>query len=235
VIRRTAVPLVQREDLFIMDVIEAILTRHSVRDFGSKPVPREVVMKILEAAIRSPSGGNSQPWEVFVASGATLERIRKVYQECSGSGARGPGGPPPQPPSHQERMATIRNERLRLLGLDPADPASDRVFMEWGARLFGAPVVVVVCVDKALFSFRNLEIGLFTQTVCLAARGYGVDSLIAGMLVSQPDVIRQELEIPENLNIVIGIGLGYANPDSIINTYRSPRRPINEVVQYKSR
>jgi nitroreductase len=106
--------------------------------------------------------------------------------------------------------------------------------MGWGARLFGAPVVVVICVDKALSSSRNLEIGLFAQTVCLAAKGLGVDSFIAGALVSQPDVLRQELEIPENLNIVIGIGLGYPNPDSIINTYRSPRRPINEVVRYKS-
>ncbi len=217
-----------------MNVIEAILTRHSVRDFGSMPVPKETIVKILEAAIRSPSGGNSQPWEVFVASGAALERIRSLYQERARTGVRGPGGPLPQLPQHQERMTIIKNERLKLLGLDPADPASDKVFMEWGARLFGAPVVVVVCVDKALSASRNLEVGLFAQTVCLAAQGYGVDSFIAGTLVSQPDVLRQQLEIPENLNIVIGIGLGYANPDSIINTYRSPRRPIEEVVRYKS-
>jgi len=217
-----------------MDVIEAILGRHSVRDFSSKAVPKETVMKILEAALRSPSGGNGQPWEVFVASGATIEKIRKAYEERSRSGVRRPGGLPPQPPQYQERMTVIRNERLRLLGLDPADPASDKVFVEWGARLFGAPAIVVVCLDKALSSLRNLDIGLFTQTVCLAAEGHGVDSFIAGTLVSQPDVLRQELEIPENLDIGIGIGLGYANPESIINTYRSPRRSINEVVRYKS-
>jgi len=215
-----------------MDVIEAILGRHSVRDFSSKAVPKETLMKILEAALRSPSGGNGQPWEVFVASGATIEKIRKAYEERSRSGVGRPGGPPPQPPQYQERMTVIRNERLRLLGLDPADPASDRVFMQWGARLFGAPVIVVVCLDKALSSFRNLDIGLFTQTVCLAAEGYGVDSFIAGTLVSQPDVLRQELEIPENLDIAIGIALGYANFESIINTYRSPRRSVSEVVRY---
>lgn len=227
-----------------MDVIEAILARHSVRDFSSKAVPKETVMKILEVATRSPSAGNGQPWEVFVASGATIERIRKKYQERSQSGTGGPGrpggpagpggpgGPPPQPAYIQERMSTIRNERLKLLGLDPADPASGRVFMEWGARLFGAPVLVVICMDKALFS--NLDIGMFIQTICIAAQGYGVDSFIAGSLVSQPDILRQELEIPENLNIITGIGLGYPNPKSIINTYRSPRRPIQEVVRYKS-
>jgi nitroreductase len=217
-----------------MDVIEAILTRHSVRDFSSKPVPQETIMKILEAATRSPSGGNSQPWEVFVASGATIEKIRKAYLERFQSGAGGPppGGPPPQPAFIQERMATIRNERFKLLGLDPDDPASGKVFMEWGSWLFGAPVLVVICMDKALSS--NLDIGLFVQTICLAAQGYGVDSFIAGAFISQPDVLRQELEIPVNLNIIAGIGLGYPNPDAIINTYRSPRRSVQEVVRYKA-
>jgi nitroreductase len=129
-------------------------------------------------------------------------------------------------------MATIRNERLKLLGLDPDDPESGKVFMEWGSRLFGTPVLVIICMDKALSS--NLDIGLFVQTICLAAKGYGVDSFIAGAFLSHQDVLRQELEIPGNLNIIAGIGLGYPNPDAIINTYRSPRRPIQEVVRYKS-
>ncbi len=222
-----------------MDVIEAILTRHSVRDFSSKPVPKETIMQILETATRSPSGGNAQPWEVFVATGETLEGIRKVYQERAqssptgpGGPPRGPGGPPPQPAYIQERMAQIRNERFKLLGLDPSDPASGRVFQEWGARLFGAQVLVLICMDKALTS--NLDLGLFIQTVCLAAQGYGVDSFIAGSLVSHQDVLRKEMDIPDSFNIITGIGLGYPNPDAIINTYRSPRRPVNEVVRYKS-
>jgi nitroreductase len=217
-----------------MEVIEAILARHSVRDFNSNPVPRETVMKIMEVATHSPSGGNGQPWEVFIASGATMERIRKAYLERFQKvpGEPPPAGPPLQPAFIQERMATIRNERFRLLGLDPDDPASGKVFMEWAARLFGAPVLAVICMDKALSS--NLDIGLFVQTVCLAAQGYGVDSFIAGAFVSHQDVLRQELEIPENLSIVTGIGLGYPNPDAIINMYRSPRRPVQEVVSYKS-
>jgi nitroreductase len=128
-------------------------------------------------------------------------------------------------------MATIRNERFKLLGLDPDDPASGKVFLEWGSRLFGVPVLAVICMDKSLSS--NLDIGLFVQTVCLAAQGYGIDSFIAGAFITHQDVLRQELEIPGNLNIITGIGLGYPNQDAIINTYRSPRRSIQEVVRYK--
>src|SRR5512136_792623 len=113
-----------------MDVLQAIQARHSVRDFLPKPVPRDVVMQILEAATRSPSGGNGQPWEIFVASGATMERIRAAYLERAKAGSPPPprpGGAPP-PAFIQERMAVIRNERMKLLGLDPADPASGRIF-----------------------------------------------------------------------------------------------------------
>jgi nitroreductase len=234
----------------MMDVLEAIQARHAVRDFAATPVPKDIVMKILETATRSPSGGNGQPWEIFVASGETIETIRKAYQERAQAGSGGPpgvpGAPPPgvpgrpggpggpggPPPAYiQERMAAIRNERMQLLGLDPADPESFKVFRSWGARLFGAPVLVVIGMDQVLNS--NLDLGMLVQTICLAAQGFGVDSLIAAGLISQPDILRQELEIPDNLNIVIGIGLGYPKPDSIINTYRSPRRPIEEVVRYK--
>ncbi len=221
-----------------MEVIESILARRSIRDFSARKVPKETVMKILEVATRSPSGGNAQPWEVFVATGTTLDRIRRAYHERATAASINPagpprstGGPPPQPAYIQERMTVIRGERLRLLGLDPADPASGKIFQEWGARLFGTPVLVIICMDKALSS--HLDIGLFIQTICLAAQGVGVDTFIAGSLVSQPDVLRRELDIPDNFNIITGIALGYPNPDNIINTYRSPRRPLDEVVRYK--
>jgi nitroreductase len=219
-----------------MDVLEAILARHAVRDFDCTPVPNDILKKIMEAAARSPSGGNSQPWEIFVASGATLEKIRQGYRERAQAGGPprlgGPGGPPPMPDFVRERMAAIRSERMKLLGLDPADPESGKIFMEWGARLFGAPVLVVVCMHEALSSY--LDIGMLVQTICLAAQGFGVESLIASAFISQPDILRRELEIPDHLNIVIGLGLGYSNPKNIINTYRSPRRPIDEVVRYKN-
>lgn len=217
-----------------MDILEAIQTRHSVRDFASRPLPKELVMKIMEVATRSPSGRNGQPWEIFIASGKAMETIRKRYQSRAQQPPAAPPAspPPPLPADVQERMEKIHQDRMKLLGLDPADPDSRKVLMEMGVRLYGAPVLAVICMHQAFSS--NLDIGLLTQTICLAAHGLGVDTLIAGTSVSQPDILREELEIPPQLNIVIGVLLGYANPDHILNTYRSPRRPIEEVVRYKA-
>ncbi len=214
-----------------MDVIEAVLSRYSVRDFSSKPVPKETIMKILELATHSPSGGNGQPWEVFVATGETLENIRRMYQERFLGGVARFGPPTGLPNFVMERIIENMSGMFKLLGLDPSDPESKKVLEEWGSRLFGVPALVIICMDKAISS--NFDIGLFTQTICIAAQGYGVDSFIAAAFISQQDVLRRELEIPENLNIVIGVGLGYPNPNSKIINYRSTRRPINEVVRYR--
>ena len=68
-----------------MDVLIAINKRHSVRGFKPDPVPPDILKKIVEGALRSPSASNSQPWELAVVSGAKLEEIKKVYIESIGN------------------------------------------------------------------------------------------------------------------------------------------------------
>jgi nitroreductase len=221
-----------------LDVIKAIFERYSARDFKPDPVPRETLEKILEAALRSPSSGNSQPWQVFVAGGAVAEKITQAYLDRFANDI--PAKPelsglpvPKWPQAMQDHMKKITADRQKLLGINPQDNAAMKGYREIGGRLFRAPVIVILCMDKALTTWSVLDIGLFSQTITLAAREYGVDSIIAGAFVSQPDILRQELGIPDNLQIVTGIGLGYHNPNSIINTYRSPRRPLSDVVTFK--
>jgi len=67
----------------------------------------------------------------------------------------------------------------------------------------------------------------------LAARHIGVDSAPAVILVAHPDLIRKELKIPDDLQIIIGIALGYADAAHLQNQTRSPRRSIQEAVTIK--
>ena len=55
-----------------MNVTEAVKSRRSVRQFLDKPVDQKTLQKILETAARSPSGGNTQPWNAVVVSGDEL-------------------------------------------------------------------------------------------------------------------------------------------------------------------
>ena len=70
-----------------MDVVEAIRTRMSIRDFHPDPVPKEILKEILEIAARAPSAENSQPWEFTVLAGDVLDNVRKANIKNLHSGA----------------------------------------------------------------------------------------------------------------------------------------------------
>ena len=221
-----------------MDVVKAMLARHSVRDFKPDPVAKETILKVLEAATRSPSSGNGQPWEIFVSSGEVLEKIRQAYfdrfeKNVPGKPEFASAHPNHWPPAMQERMDKQRTERWKLQGIDPQDKGAIRASMEKGSGFFGAPVLVVLCVERAMSISSAFDIGLLTQSILLAAQNFGLGSIVAMGFVTHPDILRKELAIPDNLQIVIGVALGYPNTKSIINTYRSSRRPIQEVVTFK--
>ena len=221
-----------------MDVIEAMLERRSIRSFTSDPVPKETLRKILEVATHAPSSSNTQPWEIFVVGGSVLERIRQAYLERFKNDA--PGKPEVRgtgreqlPPLILERMNQFRSERFKLEGLDPQGQEGVRLSAERGSRFFGAPVIVILCMNRTLSIFSTYDIGLLSQSIVLAAQDVSIGSIIAGAIVSYPDILRKELSIPDDLMIVEGIALGYPDKQSVVNTYRSSRRPIQEVVTFK--
>ncbi len=220
-----------------MDVIEAILERRSIRSFTSDPLPKETLRKIMEAATHAPSSSNTQPWEIFVVGGRVLGRIRQAYsdrfkKDVPGKSEVRGAGREQLSAAMLERITQMRAERSKLEGLDPQSPEGVRLNTERGARFFGAPVVVILCMNRTLSIFSTYDLGLLTQNILLAAQNFGVGSIIAGAIVSHPDILRKELAIPDDLLIVEGIALGYPDKQSIINTYRSSRRPIQEVVTF---
>ncbi|MBG0790175.1 MAG: nitroreductase family protein [Desulfovibrionaceae bacterium] len=63
-----------------MEVMEALRTRRSIRQFENRPVPDEMVREILEAAMMAPSAINAQPWQfVVVTDRAALDAVADVH------------------------------------------------------------------------------------------------------------------------------------------------------------
>jgi nitroreductase len=60
--------------------MEAILTRRSIRQYTSQPVPEQLVKHLLEAAMSAPSAGNEQPWQfVVIRDRQTLDAIPTAH------------------------------------------------------------------------------------------------------------------------------------------------------------
>ena len=219
-----------------MNVIEALNSRTSIRAFKSDPVGRETILKILEAATRSPSWANTQPWEVYVAAGEALNRLRQGFEGRLREGKpRNLDLPAPQkwPDVFQQRMAALKADMDKIPGA--ASPGKDprQAMIERNYRFFDAPVVVYLCMDRVLTPWSVFDIGQLSQSIMLAAQEYGVDSIPAVMLVAFPDLIRAELDIPPDLLVLFGIALGYRDAQQPINQLRRPRRPVGEVVRIK--
>lgn len=63
-----------------MDVFEAVQTRRSIRNYESKPVEEDKLMKVLEAGRLSPSAANRQPWHFIVVRDEEMRRkLRAAY------------------------------------------------------------------------------------------------------------------------------------------------------------
>jgi nitroreductase len=211
-----------------MDVKEALEKRHSVRAFRPDPVEPEKLRTILQNSLRTPSWANSQPWEVYVATGATLERIKQGFKDAYESKTKVTQDIP-RPKEWSEKAKA----RQMQLNPDMARDCGDSVkeFGHLNQVQFNAPAVIYIGMDKVLGEWSLYDIGAFTQSVMLSAVEEGLDTIPAIQLVNYPEVIRAQLDIPEDILITIGIAIGYSDTEHGINKFHSARDPFDSVVK----
>lgn len=213
-----------------MNITEALNARHSARAFLPTPVEKDKLAAILKAAARTPSWANSQPWEVFVATGDTQQRIRKAFLEKHAQKAEAtPETPRPAqwPEAAKKRQRQLRPGMVR----DCGDEAANQ-FVSLNQAMFYAPAGIYICMDKVLSEWSLYDIGAYSQSVMLAATEQGLATIPAINMVLFPDVLRRELQIPDNLKLTIGIAIGYADQAHAINNFVSDRSLLDETVHY---
>lgn len=63
------------------DVLARMRTRHTIRDFSDRPVPREIVENCVTVAGLAPSGANQQPWRfVLIGPGPLRKKLREAAE-----------------------------------------------------------------------------------------------------------------------------------------------------------
>ncbi len=162
-----------------MKVSEAIATRKTIRAFLSDPVAADTVRDILVRASRAPSGGNLQPWHVYVLMDAARdELVRRVAEVRAGQ----PMGDAPEyhiyPPELSEPYKTRRfrvgEMMYATMGIPREDKASRLEFFGGNWKFFGAPVGLVFTIDRQMQQGQWADLGMFMQNVMLLARETGL-------------------------------------------------------------
>ena len=207
-----------------MELLEGIETRKSIRAFEPTPIPAETIRKILKAASLSPTYKNTQPWEVAVLTGKKKKELGRILLELAKSGAVSkPDITHPQtlPPDLDKRSREHVMRRLATLGIAREDKESRRAFDLTNYDFYGAPCGLLLFMDGPLNNWSIFDMGIFTQSIVLAAHSFGIGGCIQAMVVNYPDTVREFLNFPVTKQLIAGIALGYPDPKAVINTFHA--------------
>lgn len=187
-------------------LFDAIFTQRAIRSYKTDPVPREMILKVIEAATKAPSGGNSQPWAFVVVQD---EAKRKKLAEWGRDGFAG------------------MLERARA-NMRPGDPPPMERLANMMEHFEDIPVVIVACLVGNPTNFGSIYPAV--QNLLLAARGLGLGALLSsGWAQKHKAEIKEMLDMPEDVEPVVYIPLGWPDKEHYGKT---TRRPVSEVTHW---
>jgi len=215
-----------------MNINEAIKSRISVRAYLDKPVSKETITQILNIAKWSPSGTNTQPWKVVVVRGKTKDAITEAFLEAYKNGTK----PNPDYDYYPEKWVEPYKGRRFKCGMDlygaldiGRDDKEKRLQASLNNyRFFGAPVSLFFFIDKTMGKGSWFDIGMFYQSVMLAAREHGLGSCPQASTSDYPDIVREILGVSDDFDFMCGLSLGYPDDSKPVNQYRTVRENVED-------
>ncbi len=219
--------------------VDAVITsRMSVRAFTSQAVSRAVLQDILQVASRAPSGTNTQPWKVYVLQGQSRQSL--VDKVCTAHDALrvNPALAEQYREAYDyypEKWVSPFIERRRengwglygLLGIGKGDKDAMHLQHQRNYRFFDAPVGLMFTMNRVLGRGSLLDYGMFLQNLMLAARARGLHTCPQAAWNSFASIILPHIDARMDEMLVCGMALGYANTQALVNTFHTPREPMD--------
>jgi len=183
------------------ETVKTIYERRAIRKFKDKPVEKEIIFELLEAARMAPSAMNKQPWHFYVLNNKDV--IKALSSAIM----------------HHSKLAMLKagiKEIVHTILHPSSFHLKDGVdFFKAEDPIFhGAPVVIFISSTKGN-EWAQLDIGMCAQNIMLAAKSLGLDSCPVGLakFIEHTDEYN-EFEVPssEEINLAIIIGYGDETP-----------------------
>jgi coenzyme F420-0:L-glutamate ligase / coenzyme F420-1:gamma-L-glutamate ligase len=180
--------------LSMTDLFEVIKNRRSIRKYTSKPVQKEVILEVLDAAGCAPSAHNSQPWRFIILQDATVKRnLAAAMAE-----------------------AWVKDLQRDGIKVEP-DKRAERI-----ERFTTAPVLILACVtvvdlrkfpdSERQMCERDLAVqsfGAALQNLLLAAHAKGLGACWFCAPLFCKETVRKILKIPDAIEPQAFVAMGY--------------------------
>jgi nitroreductase len=215
----------------------AITSRMSTRAFTQQAVSRQTVTELLQVASRAPSGTNTQPWKVYVLQGAS--RATLVDKVCSAHEAI--RADPALAADYREeydyypeKWVSPYIDRRRengwglygLLGIGKGDKDKMHAQHQRNYKFFDAPVGLMFTIDRVMGRGSLMDYGMFMQNIMVAARGRGLHTCPQAAWNGFAKIILPHIGAGPDEMLVCGMALGYADETDLVNTFHTPRVPV---------
>ena len=218
-------------------VSEAIDTRLTCRAFTNELPNRNIITSIIERAKRAPSGGNLQPWRIWVVSGQPLEEFKKDIAEKIKDNPMGEGTeyniyPPNLKEPYESRRREVGRSMYEVLNIPKEDKAGRMKQFMRNFEFFGAPIALFFAIDREMQEGQWSDLGMFIQSIMLLAREEGLHTAPQEAWAIWYKSVNKFLDIPEELMLFCGMGIGFADENDPINTFRSKREDIDDFADF---
>ncbi|MBM3554564.1 MAG: nitroreductase [Alphaproteobacteria bacterium] len=219
-----------------VEVLGRLLSeRHSCRAFLPQPVERKMIESVLALAQKTASWCNTQPWQIHLISGSTLETIRAAMIEGSEAGIP-VNSDLPWPKEYKGIYLERRREAgfalHNAVGVPRGDLAARDAQTRENFRMFGAPHVALITTDETLGVYGAVDCGGYVANFLLAVQAHGLGAIAQAALARFSPLFRERLGLPQDRLVVCGISFGYPDRTAKANSFRTTRASLDQVVTW---
>ncbi|TDQ57443.1 nitroreductase [Mesocricetibacter intestinalis] len=194
------------------------------------------IQQILADAQNAPSACNTQPWQVHIASGETLARLKNKFKIRAAEGKFTPDFEFNQAKFLGKYEQRWRNQYEHVFttsyGIAREDKAGRQVVYDDNFAGYGAPHMAFLFMPKVDNHDVNIasDLGMYSQTflLSLTARGFGGIPQLALALFA--DDIRKELAVSDDYKLLHVISFGHPDWQAMQNQKHLGRVPLSESV-----
>ena len=211
-----------------MNVTEAVERRKSIRAFRDTPVSDEVLRSLLEGAARAPSGGNVQPWRIYVVNGDRMTDLLAHLADKDFEQPEYDVYPPGLHEPYRTNRFALGEAMYEKLGIPREDKEARLGHMGRNYVFFDAPCGLFCYIDRGMGPPQWSDLGMFLQTFMLLAQEAGLDTCPQEAWAMRHGAISEFVGAPDNEMLFCGMAVGHADWDKPVNDLHSDRMPLDE-------
>jgi len=136
------------------------------------------------------------------------------------------------PAAAAQRSKTHNEKRFATLGIARDDKQAREEVRLGNFKLFGAPCAMFIFMDEGYGPWSTMDMGIFLQSIALAAIGHGLGTCFQASLSNYPDVVKETLNIAPGRKLLVGLSMGYPDPQAPLNAYHSSRMEVDEFTRW---